>query len=64
MNQKEIRWNNEMRNTKEMKKWTDNNIGAEGAAKISELLMTNTTLTELDLSCDDNINKSKKKKDK
>ena len=31
----------------EMKKWRDNNIGDEGAAKISESLMINTTLTEL-----------------
>ncbi len=33
-----------------MKKWTDNNIGLEGANKISESLKINTTLTELDLS--------------
>ena len=39
-------------------KWTDNKIGAEGATKISESLMTNTTLTILDLSCDDNIIKN------
>ena len=39
-------WNNE--------KWTANNIGDEGAAKISESLMTNTTLTTLDLDGDDN----------
>ena len=45
-----------------MKKWTVNNIGDEGAAKISESLMTNTTLTELDLQCDDNINESKRNK--
>ena len=38
--------------------WTDNYIGTEGAAKISELLMTNTTLTTLDLFCDDNIIKN------
>ena len=30
-------------------KWTGNGIGAEGASKISESLMVNTTLTELDL---------------
>ena len=30
-----------------------NNIGAEGATKISESLMTNTTLIILDLHCDD-----------
>ena len=35
-------------------KWTDNNIGDEGAMKISESLMTNTTLTELNLYGDDN----------
>ena len=40
-------------------KWTGNNIGDEGAAKISESLMTNTTLTTLDLSGDDNIMKNK-----
>ena len=40
-------------------KWTGNNIGAEGAAKISESLMTNTTLTILDLNGDDNIIKNK-----
>ena len=39
-------------------KWTDNNIGAEGAVKISESLMTNTTLTILDLYGDDNIMKN------
>ena len=44
-------WNNE--------KWTGNNIGDEGAAKISESLMTNTTLTTLDLSSDDSMVKNK-----
>ena len=39
-------------------KWTDNNIGAKGAAKIGESLMTNTTLTELGLGSDDNIIKN------
>ena len=34
---------------------TDNDIGAEGAIQISESLKTNTTLTELYLSCDDRI---------
>ena len=33
-----------------MIKWTGNKIGAEGAIKISESLMKNTTLTTLDLS--------------
>ena len=32
-----------------MIKWTVNRIGAEGAIKIGESLMMNTTLTELDL---------------
>ena len=30
-------------------KWTDNKIGDEGANKISESLMINTTLTQLEL---------------
>ena len=51
-----------MKYKKNLKKWTANNIGAEGAAKISESLMTNTTLTTLDLGCDDNVNESKKEK--
>ena len=34
---------------KSMIKWTANGIGAERAIKISESLMKNTTLTELDL---------------
>ena len=38
---------------KKLKKWIDNKIGAEGAAKISESLTTNTTLTTLYLSCDE-----------
>ena len=29
------------------KNWTDNNIGDEGASKISESLKINTTLTQL-----------------
>ena len=45
-------WNNE--------KWTANSIGAKGATKISESLMTNTTLTKLDLSDDDWIIKNGK----
>ena len=32
--------------------WTGNKIGVEGAMKISESLMKNTTLTQLDLGCD------------
>ena len=45
---------NEIQNVKRMK-WTANDIGDKGAMKISESLMTNTTLTTLDLNCDDNI---------
>ena len=37
-------------------KWTVNEIGAEGARMISETLKTNTTLTELNLICDENWN--------
>ena len=33
--------------------WTANKIGDEGARMLSESLKTNTTLTELDLGCDD-----------
>ena len=40
--------------------WTDNDIGAEGATKISESLTINTTLTTLYLDGgDDNIIKNK-----
>ena len=39
--------------------FTGNKIGAEGAAKISESLMTNTALTMLSLDSDDNIIKNK-----
>ena len=34
--------------------WTGHKIGAEGARMISEALKTNTTLTKLDLHCDEN----------
>ena len=43
-------------------KWTGNNIGDSGAMKICEALMTNTTLTELDLGGDDKDRKWKKKR--
>ena len=40
--------------------WTGNNIGVEGARMISESLKINTTLTELDLSCDEiEVNENK-----
>ena len=61
------KWNrNEMnrrRKQNEMK-WTDNNIGDSGAMKIGEALMTNNTLTTLDLGYDDKDIKWKKKKEK
>ena len=44
---------NEKWNENEMNKWTGNRIGAEGANKISEILKVNTTLTKLDLNCDE-----------
>ena len=40
-------------NENEKNKWTDNEIGGEGANKISESLKVNTTLTELYLSGDE-----------
>ena len=36
-----------------MIEWTDNKIGDEGAKMISESLKINTTLTTLNLSCDE-----------
>ena len=46
------------------KKWTGNKIGDSGASAISESLKINTTLTELDLSCDEIRNKNEKTKEK
>ena len=40
-------------NENEMNKWTENDIGDEGASKISESLKVNTTLTELNLNSDE-----------
>ena len=42
--------------------WTGSNIGATGAMKIGEALMTNNTLTTLDLQGDDKDIKWKKKR--
>ena len=36
-------------NENEMNEWTGNDIGVEGAIKISESLKVNTTLTEMKL---------------
>ena len=46
----ELEWN-----TNPIKQWTGNEIGDEGAIQISESLKTNTTLTKLNLSSDDEI---------
>ena len=43
-------------------KWTGNNIGATGAMKIGEALVTNNTLTTLNLRGDDKDRKWKKKR--
>ena len=43
-------------------KWTGNMIGYSGAMKICEALITNTTLTELNLGCDEKDIKWKKKR--
>ena len=40
-------------NENELNKWTDNEVGDEGANKISETLKVNTTLTRLYLSSDE-----------
>ena len=50
-------WRNEMKwNDMQMIKWTltANNIGKEEARMLSESLKTNTTLTSLNLSGDEN----------
>ena len=49
---KKWKWKREW-NENEMNKWTDNEIGDEGASKISESLKVNTTLTELNLTGDE-----------
>ena len=46
----ELKWN-----TNSIKQRTGNEIGDEGAKKISESLKTNTTLTLLSLNGDDKI---------
>ena len=40
-------------NENEMNEWTGNDIGVEGASKISESLKVNSTLTELYLNSDE-----------
>ena len=40
-------------NRNETNEWIDNDIGAEGAGMISEALKCNSSLTQLNLSCDE-----------
>ena len=42
-------------NTNSIKQWKVNEFEDEGAIRISESLKTNTTLTELNLDCDDEM---------
>ena len=44
-----------------MKKWIGNEIGSEGAKRISESLKINTSLTELDLEGDEKIRNEKER---
>ena len=39
-----------------LKQWWGNVIGAEGTEKVSESLLINTTLTSLNLGCDERYN--------
>ena len=52
-----MKWN-------ENDKWIGNEIGDEGAKAISESLKINTSLTSLDLRCDEKIRNEKKKEKK
>ena len=40
---------------------TDNDIGDEGAKSMSEMLKSNTTLTSLDLGCEEEAGKREKR---
>ena len=42
-------------------KWIDNRIGNEGAKTIGESLKINTSLTSLDLRCDEKIRNEKER---
>ena len=55
---KDKKWN-ERRNEKE--EWIVNQIGDEGAKRISESLKINTSLTELDLGSDEKIRNKREK---
>ena len=41
---------------------TDNKIGTEGAKSMSEMLKVNTTLTSLDLSCEEERRKERERR--
>ena len=43
---------------------TDNGIGVEGAKSLSEMLRKNTTLTSLNLECEEEEKDIEKEKDK
>ena len=45
----------------ENEKWIVNYLGTEGAKTISESLKVNTSLTELNLGCDEKIRKEKER---
>ena len=49
---------------KRNEKWIGNEIGDEGAKTISESLKINTSLTSLNLRCDEKIRNEKKKEKK
>ena len=52
----EVRWKNWKEHPKrrmKMNKWTENRIGCEGAKRIGELIKINSSLTQLNLCCDE-----------
>ena len=57
-----IRKEKERTKWKEMKEWIGNGIGDEGAKRISESLMINTSLTELYLDCYEKIRNEKERR--
>ena len=60
------KWNEEeieeMNKKKKWKKLIGNRIGDEGVKSLSETLKINTSLTSLNLGCDENENENEKKK--
>ncbi len=45
-------------------KWTDNEIGPKGARTLSKTLKINTSLTSLNLQCDEKEMKNEKKRER